>query len=133
MKRRRSVDKEAKDRIHSRIDEMIEGTAEEVGLTPEEVAQETFYRMQRHPDPGLRRNATKAEQRASFEHWGECQRPGCTDELTIEEAVFHHLERGIPEQHSPSNLLPFHPGCHDAAHSVHEGSLSKGSPAKKRK
>jgi hypothetical protein len=47
--------------------------------------------------------------------------------------VFHHLARRVPGQHEPSNLLPYHPHCHDRHHGIRRTSLSKGAPERKQK
>jgi hypothetical protein len=123
-----SLDKDAKAAIHKDLDAMIERTASDLGATREVVAREVYYRMQRHPDPDLRRNPTTAEKRRAFRYWAEaCQRSGCTEPLNFGEAEFHHLARGVQDQHAPANLLPYHAKCHAAEH-----SLSRDVPKRRR-
>jgi hypothetical protein len=104
----------------------------DLGVSRAVVAREVFYRMQRHPDPDMRRNPTAAEKRAAFKYWGgACQRPGCDEPLEFKGAVFHHRVRGASDQHAPPNLRPYHAKCHDAEHAVRVASLSKGGPRRK--
>ena len=122
------------DIIRRRIDEFVVTLAKELSLSHEEVANEAFYRLQRHPEWG--RNASPTQKRASYKYWKKqakgdyalCHK--CRKEVTYEEAKFHHLCRGIQNQHDPLNLVPEHPKCHDKEHDVIKGSLSKGSPEK---
>jgi len=123
------IDDSDKKEIRKAISQSIERVALERSICREAVANEAFYLLQRNPAWG--RNATSARKRASFLRWeGNCYR--CKTALTFEEAKFHHLRRGIPDQHGPSNLVPVHDKCHDDQHGVSKGSLSKGS-MKKRK
>jgi hypothetical protein len=124
----RQMSQTEKDSIRSSLTELVESLAAKHELFPETVANEAFYLLQRHPHWG--RNATKAQKRASFTYWkGLCYR--CGEALSFAEAKFHHLKRGIPNQHGPTNLVPEHLECHDAEHKVAQGSLSKGSPRRR--
>jgi hypothetical protein len=117
-----------KRQINEALDELIASLADSVGLCREAVANVAFYRLQRHP--GWGRNATAQHKRASHALWkGICNR--CNQPVAFEAAKFHHLKRGIPDQHGPGNLVPEHEKCHDDEHNVKKGSLSKGSPTKR--
>ena len=116
---------ETKSAIRSALAELISSLATERSLTPEEVANESFYFLQRHPTWG--RNPSATQKRASHRHWnGQCHR--CVHEVAFVDATFHHLKRGIPHPHAPENLVPECMVCHDREHGVSHGSLSKGSP-----
>lgn len=118
---------DAKSTIRAAVDDVIRALAARLSLTEEAVANEAFYHLQRHPQWG--RNATASQKRASHRHWGgRCHR--CGEEVPFSDAKFHHLKRGMPGQHDPSNLVPEHEHCHDEQHGVSRGSLSKGSPRK---
>jgi hypothetical protein len=111
--------------IRDSLDKFIRNTADGSGICAEAVAAIAFYRLQRHPTWG--RNATPTQKNAAYKHWkGVCHR--CNEEVGRAEAKFHHLNRGVPNQHEPSNLVPEHTSCHDDEHNVIYGSLSKGSP-----
>ena len=114
-----------KSAIRESLEELVERLAQELSLSHETVANEAFYFLQRHSRWG--RNATGAQKRASFQHWKE-QCFVCNQSLEFSEAVFHHLKRGIADQHAPANLVPSHSKCHDRIHGVTQGSLFKGAP-----
>jgi hypothetical protein len=121
---------EEKRRINDAVDDLIATLAAATGICREAVANVAFYRLQRHP--GWGRNASKAQKRASHTRWkGTCKR--CNKPVAFAAAKFHHLKRGIPDQHAPGNLVPEHLKCHDSEHSVKKGSLTKGSPTKRTK
>lgn len=114
--------------IRDLLDEIISNISADLSVCSEAVAAVAFYRLQRHPSWG--RNATKTHKNASFQRWkGICNR--CKRPVSRAEAKFHHLVRGVPNQHGPENLVPEHTECHDDEHNVVYGSLSKGSPVKK--
>ena len=114
--------------IRDSLDLFIRHTGEESGICAEAVAAVAFYQLQRHPTWG--RNATTTQKTASYKHWkGICHR--CKEPVERAEAKFHHLTRGVPNQHDPLNLVPEHTSCHDDEHYVVYGSLSKGSPRPK--
>jgi len=124
LRTRDELDDSDKKAIHKAITQGIEKVALERSICREAVANEAFYVLQRNPAWG--RNATSTQKRASFARWeGRCYR--CKKALTAEDAKFHHLSRGVPDQHGPSNLVPEHLRCHDDQHGVSRGSLSKGS------
>jgi|RhiMetdeSRZDD1v2_1073273.scaffolds.fasta_scaffold118983_3 hypothetical protein len=78
---------ETKSVIRSAVAELISSLAIEHLLTPEEVANEAFYSLQRHPKWG--RNPSAAQKRASHRHWnGQCHR--CGHEVAFGDATFHH-------------------------------------------
>ena len=111
--------------IRDALDSFIARTGEELSICEEAVSAVAFYRLQRHPVWG--RNATTAQKNASYEHWkGRCYL--CPDKVERAEAKFHHLIRGVKNQHGPDNLVPVHTSCHDKEHNVQNGSLSKKSP-----
>lgn len=113
--------------IRQSVSEVIERLATECSLHPEAVADVAFLHIQKHPSWG--RNATKAQKRASHRHWqGQCQK--CHEPVCFDDAVFHHLQRRIPNQHGADNLLPYCSKCHDVEHEVRQSSLSKGSPTR---
>ncbi|HEY6323565.1 MAG TPA: hypothetical protein VJA16_18650 [Thermoanaerobaculia bacterium] len=107
--------------------ELVGRLAKEVGMCREAVADFAFLYLQR-----TYRNPTNKQKNASFNHWkGICQCPQCKEAgepVARADAVFHHLQRRIAEQHEPHNLLPYHRRHHDLAHRVRHSSLSKGSP-----
>ena len=114
--------------IRDSLDLFINRTGEEWGICAEAVAAVAFYRLQRHPTWG--RNATPTQKTASFKHWkGICFR--CKESVGRTEAKFHHLTRGVPNQHDAHNLVPEHTSCHDDEHNVVYGSISKGAPRPK--
>jgi len=115
-------------RIKQSVEQLVERLAVELSILPEEVADVAFLYIQKHPKWG--RNPSKTQKRASHSHWkGLCQ--ACSQPVELGEAVFHHKQRRIREQHEPANLLPYHPECHDDHHKVTQGSLSKGAPKPK--
>lgn len=116
--------------VRDALDSFIHETSAKSGICAEAVAAVAFYRLQRHPTWG--RNATPTQKNASYQHWnGICHR--CRQPVKRSEAKFHHLTRGVPNQHEPANLVPEHTACHDDEHNVIFGSLSKGSPRPKPK
>jgi hypothetical protein len=116
--------------IRDAVDQFITDLSAKISTCTEAVATVAFYRMQRHPSWG--RNATTTQKNASYKHWkGVCHR--CKEKVARSEAKFHHIVRGLPDQHGPKNLVPEHTACHDDEHNVVYGSLSKGSPTKKTK
>lgn len=126
--RQRAMTQAEKKSIRAALEDLVESLAAKHSLLPEAVANELFYQLQRHPRWG--RNASLAQKRAAFTYWkGRCHR--CGGELAFSDSKFHHLKRGISDQHGPPNLVPEHLQCHDAEHRVIRGSLSKGSPKRK--
>lgn len=124
------MDDEHRKRIRQAVSALVEDLASETGCHAEAVADVAFLHIQKHPSWG--RNPTEAQKPASLIHWnGRCR--GCGELVSRTEAVFHHLRRRDPNQHSPTNLQPFHPGCHDSEHGAAKASLSKGAPARKRR
>ena len=112
------------DAIRRHVDALIESLSRELGVCVEAVANTMFMRVQKHPLWG--RNATEAHKKASFSAWeGKCER--CGQPVDKAEAVYHHLSRGVPNQHRPENLVPHHNRCHDDVHGVTQGSLTKGT------
>jgi len=116
--------------IRDALDSFIAVTSDQFDACAEAVAAVAFYRLQRHPTWG--RNATDAQKSVSYKHWkGVCHR--CHKHVERGEAKFHHLTRGVPNQHVPSNLVPEHTSCHDDEHNVLYGSFDKGSPVSKKR
>lgn len=114
-----------KDLIRKPLDILIQSLSEKLNATPEAIATELFYRLQRHPD--YARNANTTQKNKSYAHHkGICQH--CHEPVARQEAKFHHLERGVRNQHAPDNLVPYHVDCHDHKHGAVKDSLSKGSP-----
>jgi len=119
---------EQKDLIHSELDLIVVRLNEKLRLNAESIARELFYRLQRHPQFGY--NATKTHKNDAFIFWDKtCQK--CKNKLDRKEAVFHHRERGIANQHSPNNLVPQHVKCHNNEHCAIKGSVKKGSQNRK--
>ncbi|MAX36760.1 MAG: hypothetical protein CME33_09375 [Gimesia sp.] len=113
-----------RDQIHQQVDALIESLSEEFDACTEAVANTAFMRIQKHPTWG--RNATHRHKSDSYSEWdGKCER--CGQFVDRSEAVFHHLSRGVPNQHGPQNLVPHHNSCHDAEHGVSKGSITKGT------
>ena len=106
------------------IGQTIRAFAKQFGKPPEAVAVEAFYVLQSHPEWG--RNASATHKRRSLAHWQGCCYE-CGQPVTTAEATYHHLKRGVPNQHGPENLVPTHPGCHDRTHNAVKGSLLKGT------
>jgi hypothetical protein len=110
--------------LRTSLEEWVGSIAAKLSLDEAEIANEAFYSLQRHKVWG--HNATSAQKRAAYKHWNtHCQNG---HELSFEDATFHHLTRGIPNQHEPANLVPLCRTCHDAKHGVRRGSILKGSP-----
>jgi len=119
------MQKEQRAVIKRRLDQFVEQLATDLELAPEAVADIAYLRIQKHRSWG--RNPTRAQKRAAYEHWqGLCQ--ACEQPVDFSDAVFHHVQRRIPNQHEPQNLLPYHDHCHDHHHGVTHRSLSKGAP-----
>lgn len=115
--------------IQDRLGELVATLSSTLSVCQEAVANEIFYKVQRHAVWG--RNAKPAQKKASFEYWKrKCHR--CSREVALEDAKFHHLRRGVPGQHGPENLVPEHQDCHDAEHGITQSSLSKGAPKRRR-
>ena len=128
MKTRAEITQKDKVAIRAAISAAIKRVSISCAVCTEAVANEAFYLLQRHPQWG--RNASSTHKRASFKHWKRrCHR--CKKSVPFDEAKFHHLLRGVPNQHGPENLVPQHLHCHDEEHGATRGSLSKGSPMKK--
>jgi hypothetical protein len=128
MRTRVEITLQNKDAIRSAISKTIEKLSEAHKVCIEAIANEAFYWLQRHPQWG--RNASSTHKKASFQYWnGVCHR--CKQAVALNAAKFHHLHRGVPNQHGPRNLVPQHLHCHDDEHGAEKGSLSKGSPIKK--
>ena len=113
-----------RDEIRGQLDAVIESLSRELGVCVEAVANTAFMHVQKQPNWG--RNATKAHKNASFLAW-EGKRQRCRQPVDRSAAVFHHLSRGVPNQHGPQNLVPHHNRCHDEEHGVMQGSLTKGT------
>jgi hypothetical protein len=100
---------------------------------PEAIVQEIRYWQQSHPD--WRTNPTKKHKELRFRHHdGKCAE--CGEEISsINEATFHHKERGIPNLHGPHNMMPLHKtlGCHEKLHNAAPGSFTMGSMTKNQK
>ena len=127
MKTYNNLSEKDKNEIKLSLSQFIDNMSKNISAWPAAVANASFYFLQRQSDWG--RNATEQQKKASYEHWkGVCSR--CQMHVDISEVVFHHKERGIPNQHNPLNLLPQHESCHDQEHHVTKNSLSKGSPRK---
>lgn len=100
------------------------------GLPDEGVVQEIRYWHQRASNEWSTHPSPTAKAR-SFRYWSsKCQRPGCRKPLTKDEASYHHLKRGIPNQHRPESLLTYHHGCHYNEHGAVRASLRKGPPGR---
>lgn len=114
--------------IRRQLDVLIQSLSESLNASPEGIATELFYRLQRHPD--YARNANTTQKNKSYTHYdGICQ--NCHKPVSRREAKFHHLKRGLRNQHAPENLVPYHVDCHDHEHGAVNDSLSKGSPKRK--
>ena len=105
--------------------------ATQLGCPPEAVVQGIRYWQQSNPDWPT--NPTKKDRETSFkDHKGICAL--CDGAIvSINDATFHHLERGIPNLHGPQNMIPLHRtlGCHEKLHNAPPGSLTAGSMSKK--
>jgi hypothetical protein len=123
------MDTELRSRVKESVLGLVEQLSAELRLPRAAIADIAYLYLQKHPTWG--RNPSKSQKRAAHNHWkGACQE--CAGPVEFSEAVFHHRQRRIDEQHSPQNLLPYHDSCHDKHHGVVSGSLSKGSPKRKR-
>ena len=115
--------------LRAELDEYVRTTALALGHTEEAVVQELRYWQQSAAKGHT--NPTEAQKKASFRHWdGVCC--ACGERiLSLEEATFHHLRRGISGLHSPENMVPLHRskdfGCHEKLHGVAPGSFTAGS------
>lgn len=128
MRTRAEITQQDKDAVRSATSKAIEHLSEARAVCIEAIANEAFYWLQRHPQWG--RNASSTHKKASFQHWkGLCH--CCKQAVAFDDAKFHHLHRGVQNQHGPQNLVPQHLHCHDEEHGAVKGSLSKGSPVKK--
>jgi hypothetical protein len=117
--------------IRKALASFTEEHASLLGCTPQAVVQEIRYWQQSHPD--WRTNPTKKEKASSFKHHkGICVE--CHQQISsMDDATFHHLERGIPNLHGPSNMVPLHKtlGCHEKLHNAPSGSFTSGSMSRK--
>jgi hypothetical protein len=127
MKTYNELDDKDKKLLQKKVSEFIESVSEETKFCHEAVANSFFYAIQRHPQCG--RNANKTQKKNSFLFWQKkCS--NCGETLNFDHVIFHHIERGIPNQHDPKNLKPYCESCHDQEHHIRKGSLMKGSPKK---
>jgi len=106
--------------IWNALDAFIENTSQKKAIYAEAIATLAYYRLQRHPV--WRRNPTKTQKNASYKRWkGICQYPPCKDKTPIDPKKknlhYHHRSRGIPDQHGPDNMVPYHRHpCHTNEH-----------------
>jgi len=128
MKTYNDLTQDDKIEIRKQLDNNIQSLSQSRDASPEAIATELFYRLQRHPE--YARNANTSQKNKSYAHYqGICQ--DCHKPVPRQEAKFHHFARGVKNQHDPENLVPYHAGCHDHEHGAVKGSLSKGSPTRK--
>lgn len=121
MKTYRTLTEKDKDEIKLSLLKFISNISKKVSARPEAVANAAFYYLQRNKSWG--HNATKKQKKEAYAYWkGICSR--CHILVNMSEVKYHHKERGIPDQHNPTNLLPQHKRCHDKEHNVSKGSLS---------
>jgi len=126
---RQELTSQDRNEIRQAIVRTVERIAFRRSICVEAVANEAFYQLQRNKKWG--RNATQTEKRASLKWWkGMCYYKD--GKVRFENAVFHHLKRGVPRQHGPKNLVPMHSRCHNRDHGAKKGSLLKGGPRKRR-
>jgi hypothetical protein len=96
--------------------------ASRLGCPPEAVVQEVRYWQQTNRDWPT--NPRKAHKLKSFEYYkGNCW--VCDGPIgSIDDATFHHLERGVSNLHSPENMVLLHKktGCHERLHNAPAGS-----------
>lgn len=117
--------------IRSELDALAKRLMSSAGLSGEAIALEIRYWHQSASNP-YRTNSTSSDKNKSYKvHEGKCG--FCSKKIeSFDEAVFHHIERGIADQHGPENLVPYHNECHDNHH--HAGkqaaSMTKGSQKK---
>jgi len=119
--------------IREKLAHFTEEHASLLGCPPEAVVQEMRYWQQSHPD--WRTNPTKKQKESSFKHH-EATCAECHEKISsIEDATFHHRERGVPSLHAPGNMVPLHKtlGCHEKLHNAPSGSFTAGSMGKKQK
>jgi hypothetical protein len=118
-----------KSQIWAAVDALVANLAAVTGMCAEAVATSAYYRLQRHPAWG--RNASKDHKQAAHAAGnGRCYK--CGEEVALKDATFHHLRRGIPNQHGPANLVPSHEKCHNEEHGAEQASLMKGSPRRRK-
>lgn len=116
-----------RDQIRAELDSFVKRVSAKTGLPGEAVALEVRYWHQSASNK-YRTNASTADKTRSYKFYdGRCQAAGCGEPIDRNDAVFHHVDRGVPDQHAPENLKPYHESCHDSHHGVERGSLTKGS------
>jgi hypothetical protein len=119
--------------LRAELDHFVSEKAVALGRPEEAVVQEVRYWQQSAAKGHT--NPTATQRRLSFEHWKNvCAVCGERIE-SLDKATFHHLKRGIPNQHAPENMQPLHRneprGCHEKIHGVPVGSLTAGSMRRK--
>jgi hypothetical protein len=106
-----------------------------LGCPSEAVVQEIRYWQQSNTN--WRTNPSRKHKESSFQyHGGICAE--CHKEISsMDDATFHHWERGIPDLNGPKNMVPLHRnkafGCHEKIHKAPPGSFTAGSMSKKQK
>src|ERR1035438_8128042 len=104
MKDHRSgVTEEQRLALREALTRFTEDQAARLGCPPEAIVQEMRYWQQ--SNRAWPTNPRKQHKLASFHfHHGICV--VCKQAIeSIDDATFHHWERGIPEPHSPTNMI----------------------------
>lgn len=118
-KLRSGASKEQRQKIRKKLFSYVDSISKLHGLHKEAVVLEMRYFHQSATNP-YRTNATKKDKERSLTHYkGKCKAKGCKKTLgfVVKKGIeFHHIERGIPNQHEPKNLKPFCKGCHFTEH-----------------
>jgi hypothetical protein len=119
-KNRRSgaTDDQRKD-IRKKLLSYVKALSKTHSLYPEAIVLEMRYFHQSATNP-YRTNASKRDKQKSLDHYkGKCQAKGCKKVLgnIVKRSIeFHHVKRGVPNQHEPKNLKPYCKGCHYKEH-----------------
>jgi len=121
-------------RLRATLDDYATRIAKDYGHPLEAVVQEIRY-WQQSVSAG-RTNPKAQQKKASFHFWGQvCM--VCNEVIeSLAAATFHHLKRGVPDLHGPTNMRPLHrdesKGCHEKLHGAPAGSLTAGSRRRQR-
>ena len=119
--------KEERIQIRKELFDFVKNQSESYKKAEEAIVQEIRYWQQSVKHWGT--TPSKSEKQKSFIHhnqvFSECR--GIIESL--DQATFHHKERGIKGLHSPDNMIPLHKnlGCHEKLHKAPPGSFTSGS------
>lgn len=100
--------------LRSELEDYVKALSEKYNVPDEAIIQEIRYWQQKYTNP------TKAQKFKSFKSNNQICFECKTVITQFEDATFHHIQRGIPNVHSPKNMVPMHRSmnCHEKHHGI---------------